>query len=165
MIGRAYLAAGALAVAFAAGWAVNGWRLNAAHDSEALRAAEVARGALALAEAEKEALAADLRASRDLFDQKLKDAQHETDRLSDRLAAGAGGLRIAAKCPAPAAVPQTAPAASVDPDPGAELDSTARRAYFALRRGIDRTAAQLAACQSELKLRGESDRSSQASFP
>lgn len=143
---RLLLAAGALLAAFACGWLVNGWRM----DAEALEVAEQAAKTLRERTAERDALAASLRAANDQHAAKLKGAQDETNRLRDCLRSGTCGLRIGARCPS---APETPAAAGVDPGARAELDRAAESAYFALRDGIDRAAAQLAACQAELKLR------------
>lgn len=135
------------AMAFGAGWTVRGWKAS----SEALEAAQNAREALTLAEAEKNALAADLRAADDRFAQKLEESQHETNVLRDRVSAGPVRLLVAAKCPV--AVPEAPAASGVDPEPRAELDPAARSAYFALRDGINVTEGKLQACQAELRLR------------
>lgn len=142
---RLLLAAGAILASFACGWMVNGWRM----DAEALEAAEHAAEALRERTAERDALAASLRASNDQHAAKLKGAQDETNRLRDCLRSGTCGLRIGARCPAP----ETPAATGVDSGAGAVLDRAAESAYFALRDGIDRASAQLEACQAELKLR------------
>lgn len=147
MNGRALLAVGALALAFLGGWEVASWR----HDAEMLKTAKKAAGELAAMTAERDARAADLRAANDQHAASLKGAQDETNRLRDRLRSGTLGLRVAAKCPA--ANPQAPAAPGVDTGAGAELAGAAESAYFALRDGIDRTSAQLAACQAELRLR------------
>lgn len=148
---RLAIAAAAASVAFGSGWAVNGWRLNAKHDREAREVAEVTRVTLAQRTAERDALQARLTASDDAERKKLQEAQDETNRLRDCLRNGTCGLRIAAKCPA--RLPQADPVPSVDTGTGAELDRPAEQAYFALRDGINRASAQLAACQKELTLR------------
>lgn len=142
---RLLLAAGALLASFWCGWLVNGWRM----DSEALDVAEQAAEALRERTAERDALADSLRAANDQHAAKLKGAQDETNRLRDCLRSGNCGLRIGARCPAP----ETPAASGVDPGAGAAIDRVAESAYFALRDGIDRASAQLAACQAELKLR------------
>ena len=135
MFDRAALASGALVAAFVAGWTVNGWR-GAAKATDA--------------QAHIEAMAARLRASDDLHAAKLQEAQNETNRLRDRVSAGPVRLLVAAKCPADIPLPEAASAPGVDSGTGAELDPAARSAYFALRDGINRAEAKLAACQGEL---------------
>lgn len=56
-------------------------------------------------------------------------------------------LHIGANCPAAASVPGTADSAGVDAPGQAELDDSAREAYFDLRRGIIETEAELRACK------------------
>lgn len=147
---RLALAAGSLLAAFSGGWAVNGWRLQSAHEAERLQAAQDASETLRLAKASRDALAGRLRASDDLHAAELQKAQDETNRLRDRVSAGPVRLFVAAKCPATGTVPEAAHAPGVDPGARAELDSAARSTYFALRDGIDRAQAKLAACQAEL---------------
>ena len=147
MFDRAALASGALVAAFVAGWTVNGWRGAATADEKALQDLKTATDARTLAEGQRDALAARLRASDDLHAAKLQEAQNETNRLRDRVSAGPVRLLVAAKCPD---VPQAASAPGVDSGAGAELDPAARSAYFALRDGINRAEAKLAACQGEL---------------
>lgn len=150
---RLALAAGALVAAFVGGWTAQGWRATAKADEKALQALKEATDARTLAEGERDALAARLRASDDLHAAQLQEAQNETNRLRDRVSAGPVRLLVAAKCPATPTVPAAASASGVDPGPRAELDPEARSAYFALRDGIDRTEAKLTACQAELSLR------------
>lgn len=149
----AALIAGALA--FAGGYKVADWRLTGRYTAEKLEAAQGAAKALADMTDERDKLAGKLTAANDLHTNELRNAQNETNRLRDRLNAGFSGLRIAAICPAARLDAQASSPARVDTGTGAELDSTARRAYFALRDGIDRASAQLAACQDELRLRTE----------
>ena len=144
---RLALAAVALAAAFAGGWAVNGWRLGAARDAEITHDAEVLRDRTI----ERDALAHRLRESNDQQAASLQGARDETNRLRDCMRDVTCGLRIAAKCPA--RLPQAASTPSVDPGAGAELDADAERAYFAVRDGINKASAQLAACQAELRIR------------
>jgi len=140
--------------AFSGGYKVADWRLTAQANADALERAQRAEKALADMTADRDALAGKLSAANDKHANDLRNAQNETNRLRDRLANSSSGLRIAATCPRVGET-QSAPGARVDTGTGAELDSTARRAYFALRDGIDRASAQLAACQDELRLRTE----------
>lgn len=80
----------------------------------------------------------------------LKASQNETNRLRDCLLTGSCGLRVNAAC----GPRLDAASAGVDNGTGAELDATSRRAYFALRDGIDRVTAQLTACQGQLRPSG-----------
>jgi hypothetical protein len=135
--------------AFGAGWVANGWRLDANYQAETVdRERETAREIARLASL-NDTLTATLAASDDAQQAKLRKAQNETNGYRECLANGTCGLRIATNCPAP----QTPTGPWVDTGTGAELDPTARRAYFALRDGIDRASAQLAACQDQLRLR------------
>ena len=140
-------------LAFAGGYKVADWRLTGRYTAEKLEAAQGAAKALAAMTDERDILAGKLSAANDKHTNELRKAQNETNSLRDRLRAGSIGLRIAATCPESRLGPQAASGARVDSGTGAELGETARRAYFALRDGIDRASAQLAACQDELKLR------------
>ena len=150
---RLALAAAGLVGAFLAGWTVNGWRGAAAADEKALQALKEATDARTLAESERDALAARLRASDDLHAAQLRKAQDETNSLRDRVSAGPVRLLVAAKCPAAPNLPEAASAPGVDSGTRAELDPEARSAYFALRDGINRAEAKLAACQHQLRER------------
>ena len=141
-----------LLAAFSGGYKVADWRLTAQANAEALERAQRAEKARDEAITERDKLAGELSAANDRHALDLRKAQNETNRLRDGLRDGSVGLRFSATCPRIGET-QSAPGARVDTGTGAELDSTARRAYFALRDGIDRASAQLAACQSELKLR------------
>lgn len=140
------------AAVFGSGWAVNGWRLGTKNAQEAAGRAETARKVLAQRTDERDALADRLRASDDLSYLLLQGAQDETTDIGGSVLAGERRLLIAAKCPTPG-VPEAASAPGVDPDPRAELDPEAGRAYLDLRTGINRTEAKLVACQGQLKLR------------
>lgn len=145
---RAYLAAGAIAAAFGAGWLANGWRLGqdaaqlqarAEHErAEAFRymAAEQTRNAQALT-------ALDAAAQR-----KLSDAETDLARFERCIAVGAGcGLRVKIR-PVPARVPGSGAAACVgDRDGGAaELAADVGPDYRALRTGIVRLEEALRVC-------------------
>lgn len=142
-------------VTFGGGYKVADWRLTGRYTAEKLEAAQGAAKALAAMTDERDILAGKLSAANDRHTDELRKAQNETNSLRDRLRAGAIGLRIAATCPDARLGPQTPSGARVDTGTGAELNEIARRAYFALRDGIDRASAQLAACQDELRLRTE----------
>lgn len=149
----AALIAGALA--FVGGYKVADWRLTGQYTAEKLEASQAAAKALAAMTDERDILAGKLSAANDRHTDELRKAQNETNSLRDRLRTGSIGLRIAATCPESRLGPQASSGARVDTGTGAELGETARRAYFALRDGIDRASAQLAACQDELRLRTE----------
>lgn len=137
--------------AFVGGYTTSDWRWEAKTNAEALKRSQDASKARDEATAAYIHLAGELAAKNDQHAHELRVAQDETNRLRARVNDGAIGLRYAglAACPATPA----APGARVDTGAGAELDTTARRAYFALREGIDRASAQLAACQDELRAR------------
>lgn len=147
------IAAACLLGGFLSGYNVADWRLTAQANAEAVERTQRAEKVRDEAIAAYNHLAGELAAAGDTHAAELRKSQNETNSLRDRLSIGAVGLRLAGKCPAAALGPQAAPGPRVDTGTGAELDPTARRAYFALRDGIDRAGAQLAACQGELKLR------------
>lgn len=138
--------------AFSGGYKVADWRIAGKYTAEALDRAKRAETARDEAIAAYEHLAGELAAANNAHAGEMKRAQNETNRLRDNLLAGNVGLRLAGTCPR-LGDPQVAPGARMDIGTGAELDPIARRAYFALRDGIDRVGAQLAACQTELRLR------------
>lgn len=142
-----------LLAAFVAGAAVNGWRIEAKYAGQADDAAK----ALKTMQDERDVLSKKLTESNDTHAKALKKAQDETNTLRNGIDSGAYSLRIKAKCPEIPVLPQAPSPTRVDSGAGAELDSDARRAYYTLRSGIDRTSAQLAACQGELRLRTATD--------
>lgn len=78
----------------------------------------------------------------------MRNAEVEDDRLRADVDAGHQRLRVQATCPAAGGgVPSAGAAAGVGYGTRAELDPAARSTYFALRAGIQRVTAQLAACQ------------------
>jgi type II secretory pathway pseudopilin PulG len=153
MIQTVYVKGLVLLAAFVAGGVVNGWRIEARYAEKE----KVAAKALKTAQDERDTLSKKLTDSNDAHATELKKAQDETNTLRNGIDSGAYSLRIKAKCPAIPVLPQAPSPTRVDSGAGAELDSDARRAYYALRSGIDRASAQLAACQGELRLRTEID--------
>lgn len=150
------LAALVVAVALAAyssGEQAGSERVQTAWDKSVNDINRIAQAALTRALSERDDLARKLEAADDRHLTNLQESQRETNRLRDCISAGTCGLRILARCPASADVPQAAASASVDLGAGAELAPAAGRAYFALRDGIDRASAQIAACQEQLTLR------------
>lgn len=139
---------------FLSGYKVDNMQQTAKAETAARKASEAAIKQRDDALAAYLHLAGELSAKTDQHAADLKKAQNETNDLRDRANRGAIGLRLAGTCPTPSqATP--APGSRVGFGTGAELDSTARRAYFALRDGIDQATAKLAACQSQLTARAE----------
>ena len=153
MIQTVYVKGLVLLAAFVAGAVVNGWRIESHYAEKEKVSAE----SLKTAQDERDSLSKRLSQSADKYATELKKAQDETNTLRNGIDSGAYSLRIKAKCPAIPVLPQAPGPTRVDSGAGAELDSDARRAYYALRSGIDRASAQLAACQGELRLRTEID--------
>lgn len=79
----------------------------------------------------------------------LQEKERENARLRDAVESGRQRLRVAAKCPS---VPQSPDSAGVDNGGAAELDASARPAYYALRAGIAKQHEQLKACQGIVRL-------------
>lgn len=153
----------ACATAFGAGWMVNGWRLSgdvaemagridkikASYATATLKATreaderqQVLTDAIAIIDAENEA-------------ERTK-ANAENSRLRAAVDGGAVSLRVPVRCPAAApGVPPAAPGGRLDRGTGAELDPAARPDYFALRDGLTRAVAKLAACQQILRAERE----------
>lgn len=144
-----------LALAFGAGWVVNGWRLGE-------RAAEVQADHEAAASAAWRENARELSRLQELADdlqarvnattaQARKDleiANAETNALRDCLRRGTCGLRVnTAPTACPPAVPGAPDRGPVDPGAGTVLTPDAESAYFTLREGLTRTEAKLRACQ------------------
>lgn len=128
-------------------------KATAEYNVEKLKQAEVNQKAFAKLVSDRDAGNALLTASTDAAMKKLQESQHETKRLRDLANAGRVGLHINAHCPTAGTDSQVTGYASLDTGTGAELDPTARQAYFDLRDGIDTVESKLAACQGELKLR------------
>lgn len=142
-----------LLAAFGAGWSVNGWRLNSNYQAEKLAQQEANQKAFATLLDQRDVKVAAITASDDAHMKQLQESQNETNRLRNRIGSGAVGLRIATSCPTSGLTTEGASNASVDSGTWAGLAPIAQRAYFNLRAGIDQATAQLAACQSELKIR------------
>ncbi|MDX3986183.1 MAG: lysis system i-spanin subunit Rz [Achromobacter sp.] len=83
----------------------------------------------------------------------MRNAQVQDDSLRADVDSGRQRLLVAATCPtASSGVPKAGTAARVGDGARAELDPAARPDYFALRAGIQRVTAQLAACQGRHRL-------------
>lgn len=81
----------------------------------------------------------------------MRNAQVQDDGLRADVDAGRQRLHVAATCTAAGGgMPKTGAGARVGDGARAELDPVARPDYFALRAGIRRVTAQLAACQARL---------------
>lgn len=77
--------------------------------------------------------------------------ENETSALERAIADGTKRLRIKANCPATVRADGTVPGGAVSGT--AELTAEAGRAYWDLRRGLDRQYAELQFCRSELRKR------------
>lgn len=136
----------ALAFAATAGWQVNEWRWDAKWHPEFAAATSTASEEARIKEQGWADAFARIDADRTA---ERKKADAETEALRARVAAGAVRLRLAATCPA-AGLPASAAGAGLGPATGAELAAGARPDYFALRTGLTRVEAKLAACQQLL---------------
>lgn len=149
---RLWIALGVAVLLFFAGWAVNGWRLNAKHERDRQAWQDDADAKLKAATDARDVLADRLKQSDDAHLAALEKQRAENLTLRDRVAAGSVGLRVAAKCPVVVVhVSKAASGAGVDPGARAELDTDARADYYALRDGLARFESKLAACQSQLR--------------
>lgn len=151
----------ALAIAlagFVSGWSANGWRmgvqveaLKAKHQKSVADAAQESNRRLISMTNDRDAKAERLAAVDKTYTDQLTKARHENQVLSDRLAAGTVGLRIAATCAArTTGIAQGSQSGSVDSGAGAVLDPIARSTYSALRANIIATETTLKACQQAL---------------
>jgi prophage endopeptidase len=137
----------AIVLAFAAGWMVNGWRLNeeiaalqSGYDKTAADASEKARGF--------EAELRDRVATIDKLQKDLKDAQTANDSLRGELATGSKRVLVRASCPASGSVPGPAGAPSVDDGAGyAELDGQTASAMAGITGDGDISIRKLTALQ------------------
>lgn len=149
-----------LAVAFGAGWAVNGWRLG--EDAAELAQAQAEQQREQWREVAREtsrlrAQAATLQASLTSIAAEgrkaVEIAQNETNRLQRCIDRGDCGLRVRVAVPTacPGAVPGAPNGGPVDSGAGAALAADARPDYFALRAAIAVTEGKLSACQKALR--------------
>lgn len=142
------------ALSFGAGWKVNGWRHDAAQLATANEAARVYNADRTRLVDANDKLTVALATSEGTQLAQLRKAQNETNRLRNCLLDNSCGLRVSVVRPVCAPSAATGgPNPPVDSGASAELDSSTRRAYFALRDGIDQTVTQLGACQEQLRLR------------
>lgn len=150
-----------LAVCFGAGWAANGWRLdariksiNADHANAVTDANERVRVAQADLQTERDRKTDQVAVIDVEQTVQLRKAQNETDRLRTCVANGTCGLRVNVVGPAncPANVPITDATSSVDHGAGARLAPDAEQAYWGLRVGMMRAQAKLTACQQTLNV-------------
>jgi prophage endopeptidase len=138
-----------LVMGFGAGWAVNGWRLTAAHETErADRLRDEAESAR-LSQQARDKKDGELRMLRAAAANDLEKAREENRQLRDRVDLGSVGLRVRADCST--SVPSALGTAREGAGAGAELAADARPAYHALREGIVLTESRLSACQAELR--------------
>lgn len=79
--------------------------------------------------------------------QELTYAQSENDRLAADIASGKRRLLIKTSCPSNSGLPAAATASGVDDGVSAELNTTARPDYYALRRQLIKTDKALAGLQ------------------
>lgn len=150
--------AGGLALG-AAAWTAQGWRYSEQLAGlRAARADEVAEGQRQAREilARRHADVAEINERNGRAEWVayggMRNAQTQDDGLRADVDAGRQRLHVRAACPsAGGGVSETGAAAGVDHGARAELDPAARSDYFALRAGIQRLTAQLAACQARLR--------------
>jgi prophage endopeptidase len=152
----ARLAAGAatLALVFALGWVVRGWRAEAelagvkhAHATQLEAIAKASARAAGEALAQQQHLA-QANARIDALQGDLSREQTDNERLRAAVADGSRRVYVRAACPAGGTgVPQTAAGASVDADTEVELAASAGLNVLAVRAGILEDQAKLDALQ------------------
>lgn len=127
-------------------------RLQQAHAQQMAAVANAASDALAAQVAEHERQASRVAELDHQYTQELADAELENQRLRAAVAAGDRRLYINASCPAGGnGVHQPTRTTSVDDAGTAELASTARQDYHALREQITRTEAALTGLQEYVR--------------
>jgi prophage endopeptidase len=148
-----------IALAFGAGWGVNGWRLNAEiSDIQGKHAGAqmvASRAALTLQQ-ERDTARDTLGKLQSDIDKRgtveLTKVKNENDSLRADVTAGIKRLHLSAVCNAPSSdLPGTASGGRVDTGTTAGLTPDAEQNYFALRSGITATQTVLAACQATLR--------------
>lgn len=149
MPGYGYVAA--FLIGAGAAWYVQGLRwdndvASIRHDSDVAIAANVdaVNQQLIASRAQTEAIRA-------TFIDYKTGKENETSALERAVADGTKRLSIRATCPAAVRTEGTIPSGTGSGT--AELDATAQRAYWDLRRGLDRQYAELQFCRSELRKR------------
>lgn len=132
-----------------AGWTARGWLAD--RDAAEVKAATAIANTTASEQArDREQVLADAIAIIDAEQTAERSKDHEEiDRLSGALAADTAGLRVAAHCTA-AGMPDASPGPGMGAGTSAELETAARPAYLALRRGLADQRQQLLACQAVL---------------
>lgn len=149
----AYGYAAALLIGFGAAWYVQGLRWDSdvayiRHDADQALVVNVdaVNQQLIASRAQTEEI-------RKVFLDYKTGKENETSALERDVAAGKRRLLVAAKCPA---VPATGTVPGRAGEGTAELESSARSDYYALRREADRQYGELQFCRSELRKRSAS---------
>ena len=126
--------AAAAAFVFGAGWTANGWRWDAAYTSKENDLIQREADHAKKVREEDARLLALAQANDQKQTKELQDALAEIETLRARVAAGTGGLRVQAKCPATGTVvPQPSAAPGVDDAASPRLTPAAEQHYFVLR--------------------------------
>lgn len=137
------------AIAFFLGWTAQGWRVGARIADNAADQAEARAQSSETARAVERDLAQGFALRDRLLAERRKSDDEENDTLRAGVDSGAVRLYVRAVCPAAGL-----PGSAADPGGGAgtpaELDPAARPDYHALRAGLKKTEAVLAACQGKL---------------
>lgn len=152
------LVAGALAAAFATGWAVNGWRqgakvakLEASHATAVSDSLREGLREFSRMVGERDAKQAELTRVSAQGLAAVEKAKNENDRLTRCLANGTCWVRIPASCPPPPTdVPKAPGSGGVDSAGGAVLPAAVGQTVLDLRRNIEVTETTLRACQASL---------------
>jgi hypothetical protein len=144
-----YAIAAAVALAFAAGWASNGWRLGEQMQQERSEWAKTEKAHTDKERADADARALELWAADQHAQKEITEHETKLSELERCIANGRGcGLRV--RITKPAACLSTGEASGVGAGAveTAELDESARPAYRALRTGIVRLESALRVCIS-----------------
>lgn len=151
-MGRLIAYAAVAAFIFGAGWTANGWRLDAAYTAKENKLIQ-READLAKKVREEDARLSDLAQTNDQKQTKeLQDALAEIETLRASVAAGAGGLRVQAKCPASGTVvPQPSTTTGVDDAAGPRLTPAAEQHYFVLRERIATATQMIHGLQQHIK--------------
>lgn len=141
----------ALAGAFGAGWVTNGWRGAAVVKGMQVDALQTAIKERDEAIGERDRLARQLGTIDTTGTaQRTKDQTNENN-LRATVAAGAGRLRIAAKCPATPTADGPPAGSGVDSGTAPVLDPSFGQDYFNLRANIRDGENKLSTCQASLR--------------
>lgn len=155
-----------MALAGAAGWGINGWRLASqvaeakteTANERSVHQADLAAISNAAAQQVTQALAKQQKAQQALADldrkhsEEMQNAKDENDRLRGDVADGRRWLQLKASCPTNSSnVPNAAGASGLADGAGPRLDDAAERDYWRLRDDITTARNQIAGLQGYIR--------------